>query len=130
MASDASSTPRSVEGEAEFPHKQDLLAALNSGASLRRDERIIAADSHHGVYRMRLDLALEARSAKGHDARADRAAKDMEWFLRNLEADLSAATRSWFVRTRDGERFLLVEDEESGAPLGCLRYVVGEEGSK
>ena len=130
MNSDLPLRPRSLEGHGDFLHRTELLAALRLGASLRRDERVIPAESHYGVYRIRLNISRDSRITKGHEASAARAVEDIKWFLASLEKDLGADTRAWFIRAEAGERFILIENDKTGAPLGCLYHRANEENTK
>jgi hypothetical protein len=124
---DSTAQPRSLLGDASFPHKHELQAAIRSGATMRREERTIVAESHFGTFRIRLNIARDPQITKGQETIAASAALDMEFFLRCLEKDLTAVTRAWHVRGANGERFTLIENEATGEPLGCLYSLVQSE---
>src|SRR3954471_9062761 len=99
----------------DFPHKAAVLAAISAGASIRRDERIIDADTHVGTFKIRLRIARDPKISKGHEAQAKATATEIELLLSRLEQDPGASTRAWFVRGQNGERYTIVENESTGA---------------
>jgi len=114
------SLPRCLESEVPFEHKAEVLLALQAGASIRREERLVVAESHFATYGVRIGLAKDSRLIKGFERQAASAAEDMSLFLARLQRDLSALTRAWHVAAPSGERFTIIENEATSEFLGCL----------
>ena len=113
--------PRCLKSDAQFKHKAEVLSALQAGATIRRDDRVIPAESHYATYCVRLDIATDSRITRGCEQEARSAVKDMESFLSKLRQDLAAPTRAWHVSAAGGLRFTIVENEATSEVLGCLR---------
>jgi hypothetical protein len=114
------SLPRCLQSEEPFEHKAEVLCALQAGASIRREERLVVAESHSAVYGVRIGLAKDSRLIKGHERQAASAVEDMSLFLARLQRNLSALTRAWHTSAPSGERFTIVENEATSELLGCL----------
>jgi hypothetical protein len=114
------SLPRCLANSLAFPHKDAILEALQAGATIRRDPRVISAETHAGIWSIRL-RAAQAPEIRGHEELRARQAEDIRRFLEKLEGDLSAPTRAWFVSCTNGEAYTIVEDARTGNLIGCLR---------
>lgn len=106
--------------EGEFPHRKEVLEALSSGATIRQEDRLITAESHFGTYSIRLRIVTDEKLTKGNDEEANTLKNDITYFLKNLQKNLSGNTQAWHVRCSNGERFTIIEDNETGELLGCL----------
>jgi len=113
--------PRCLTSDVQFKHKAEVLSALQAGATIRRDDRVISAEAHHATYCIRLDIAKDSRITRGYEQEAVSAVKDMELFLSRLRQDLATPTRAWHVSAAGGQRFTIVENEATSEVLGCLR---------
>jgi len=109
----ATETPRCVSCDVDFPHKQQVCAALQSGASVRRDSRRLKASDLIGLYTIRHRVAVES----GAD---ESAIADLEWFLSNLKSAQGANVRAWFIHPTSGPKLVVLEDDDRGLPLGCF----------
>jgi hypothetical protein len=79
---------RCLSCSVDFPHKQQVLAALESGATVRRDPRQMKASELIGLYTIRHRIAVEL----GSDASA---VDDLEWWrqLRKRTYTFGTSTR-------------------------------------
>src|SRR5262245_45690914 len=110
---DADAFPRCLSNSADFPHREAILAALKTGATIRRDSRVIPGDTHFGTWSIRLRIARDSE-IKGYEEQRKRQAPDIERFLENLKADLTTPTRAWFVNCLNGEGYTIIEDDRTG----------------
>jgi hypothetical protein len=88
-----------------------LVAAIDAGASVRKDERQLMADRLIGAYAIRLRLA----QAEGQPAK-----EDLALLIDNLRECEDVAVAAWYVHAVRGVRFTLLESAEGGRFLGCL----------
>jgi|SRR6185312_2988506 hypothetical protein len=116
--------PDCLTKSAEFPHKADVLAALNNGATLRRDERSLPADRLLGTYQIRLRIAQEIAPRESEAQLQAQAALDMAFLVSQLRQQQTALVTIWYVRATDNSKFVLMENAQTSEALGCLANVV------
>ena len=107
--------PRCISCGMDFPNRPLVLAALESGAAVRRDERLLKASELFGLYTIRHRIAVTLSADQS-------ATDDLAWFVSRLKVDPEAKVRAYFIRAKSGRKFVVFEDDDRGFPLGCLEY--------
>jgi hypothetical protein len=108
----------------EFPHKAEVLAALNNGAVLRRAEGSVQADRLLGTYQIRLRIAQELVPRESEAQLQAQAALDMTFLVSQLRQQQTALVTIWFVHAAENSKFVLMENAQTSEALGCLANVV------
>lgn len=116
--------PDCLTKSADFPHKADVLAALNNGAVLRRGEGLVRADRLLGTYQMRLRIAQELAPRESEAQLQAQAAFDMAFLVSQLRQQETAMVTIWFVHAAENSKFVLMENTQTSEALGCLANVV------
>ncbi|ULU25746.1 hypothetical protein [Dyella terrae] len=106
-----SDIPQCLTSDQPFPHKAELMAAIDAGASVRKDERQLMVGRLIGTYEIRLRLA----QAQGQPAK-----DDLALLVDNLRDCENVAVAVWYIHSAGGVRFIVVEGAEDGRFLGCL----------
>ena len=113
--------PASINGQAQFPHKADVAAALAAGAHARRDEREIFTDALLGTYQIRLGIAQGIQPA---NERTQQAVDDLGFLVGQLGQHPNVRVAIWYIHAPNGTRYTLMEAEPSATPLGCIAGAV------
>lgn len=113
--------PRCLEQNTAFPYKNEILDALTKGFQVRKDDRVLSAEDLYGTYKIRQRVIRDAITSEASNTEnLKRLEKDVGIFLQNLEKDLSAQVRVWYVKTKSEEKFYLIENDVTGEFLGCI----------
>ena len=115
------SRPRSLESEALFPYKGEIIAALAAGARLRKAERRLLAGQLVGTYQIRLHIAQDPKINDAISPAENSVARDLATIVENLSVDPATEISAFSIRNEDGTAYFLFEYEKSGGYVGCLR---------
>lgn len=107
-----SDKPLSLTSGERFLHKAELIAAIEAGASIRKDDRQLMVSRLLGTYAIRLRLA-QAQGAPAQD--------DLAYLVNNLRGCEDVAVAAWYIHAAGGVRFFVLEGAEDGRLLGCLK---------
>ena len=114
-------TPRSVWAEAQFPYKQEIVAAIESGARVRKDDRGLRAGQLLGTYQIRLNIARDPSINGGLKPDENQLGRDLETIVKNLSVEGQTLIDVFYIRPNDHTLYYLFEYAETGVYVGCLR---------
>jgi len=97
---------------ANFPHRSAVACAIVSGAHVRKDDRALPVIQLVRTHMIRLRLVGELANGDG--------VADYEWFVKSLAGAPDARLAIWPIRPVAVPKWVLVEDSDSGRPLGCI----------
>ena len=117
-------SPASVNEADQFPHKTEVAAALAAGASVRRDERELLSSSLLGAYQIRLQIArnLEPSTLQARDQQ--QAVNDLRFLVSRLSQHPGVPIVVWYIHALNGARYVLMENAQSNAAMGCIAGAV------
>lgn len=118
--------PSCLKSEVEFHYKQEVITALEVGASLRKDDRQLVAGDLWGTYQIRLNIANDSSNQKSNDPNTSQYILALTELVKNLGSNPTEIVAVWYVRLNDGGRYWLFENEKSGLAFGCLYGKVSE----
>jgi hypothetical protein len=108
-----SEAPRCLVSEADFPHREELAAAIANGSSIRKDVRALSAENLLGTYAIRLKIAQDHGNAEQ--------ISDLAFLVSKLQSRANRGAEAWYIHSVDGTRFQVFECSDSGDALGCLK---------
>ncbi|GFZ88354.1 hypothetical protein [Dyella caseinilytica] len=112
--------PSCLSRQDQFPHKAEVLAAINNGAHVRRDSRSAISSSLVGTYQIRLRIAKDLISSEPLTQHHRSVAQDMEFLVNQLNQYPDAPIRVWYIHGESGDRYMLMENEQTEMVMGCL----------
>lgn len=118
--------PRCLKSEVEFHYKQEVITALEAGASLRKDNRQLVASDLLGTYQIRLNIANDFSNQKSNEPITLQYIQALTELVKNLGSNPTENVAAWYVRLSDGDRYWLFENEKSGLAFGCLHSETSE----
>ncbi|CAN7648172.1 hypothetical protein LJR225_005093 [Phenylobacterium sp. LjRoot225] len=113
--------PRAIQSAGDFPHRSDIVGALNAGATCRQDERRLSAEELLGIYEIRLRIALDTKLNEGMPPAENQLASDLTGLLENLRGSPTDLVTAFYIHAPNCERFTFFESAATGTYLGCIR---------